>query len=124
MASATPWGLWVLERSSNDRFPYRLQIVKGGEPWLVLRVQDRWPAANRNIFCLREKQPPEADEVLDEVERVPIFALQRRGRRVSVVLDRKRYKRCDFLFLSTKYKGRPGGEYEQTFWQPQQPIRH
>lgn len=123
MASATPWGLWVLERSSNDRFPYRLQIVRGGEPWLVLRVQDRWPAANRNIFCLREKLPPQPDELLDEMERVPIFALQRHGRRVSVVLDRKRYKRCDFLFLTRTYKDRPSDDYEQIFWMTQQSMR-
>ena len=46
-------GLWILERCANERFPYRLQTLKGEEPWLTLRVQDRWPAANRNIFCLR-----------------------------------------------------------------------
>jgi len=57
-------GLWILERCQNERFPYRLQITRGAIPWLVLRVQDRWPAANRNIFCLREKDPPEASEVL------------------------------------------------------------
>ena len=47
-------GLWILERSASGRFPYRLRIVKGQDPWLSLRVQDRWPAVNRNIFCLRQ----------------------------------------------------------------------
>ncbi|MGQ9675460.1 MAG: ERCC4 domain-containing protein [Chloroflexota bacterium] len=116
-------GLWILERCASDRFPYRLQILKGEEPWLTLRVQDRWPAANRNIFCLREKEPPEPREVLEEVERVPVVALQRRGRRLSVVLDRKRYKRCDFLFLTRTYKNRPSDAYEQIFWQTQQSMR-
>jgi len=116
-------GLWILERCASERFPYRLQIVKGQEPWLTIRVQDRWPAANRNIFCLREKEPPELGEVLEEIERVPVVALQRRGRRLSVVLERKRYKRCDFLFLSKRYKGRPSEEYEQIFWQTQQSMR-
>ena len=83
-------GLWILEHSDNERFPYRLQILKGAEPWLTLRVQDRWPAANRNIFCLRENEPPEPGEVLEEIERLPVVALQCRGRRVSVVLDRSR----------------------------------
>ena len=90
-------GLWIMERCASERFPYRLQILKGREPWLSLRVQDRWPAANRNIFCLREKEPPEPEEILEEVERVPVVALQRRGRRLSVVLDRSRYKRCDCM---------------------------
>lgn len=116
-------GLWIMERCASERFPYRLRILKGREPWLNLRVQDRWPAANRNIFCLREKEPPEPGEVLGEIERVPVLALQRRGRRLSVVLDRSRYKRCDFLFLTKAYKGRPSQEYEQIFWQTQQSMR-
>lgn len=116
-------GLWILERCANERFPYRLQILQGEEPWLTLRVQDRWPAANRNIFCLREKEPPEPGEVLEEIERLPVVALQRRGRRLSVVLDRNRYKRCDFLFLTKRYKGRLSEEYEQIFWQTQQSMR-
>ena len=116
-------GLWIMERCASDRFPYRLRILKGDDPWLTLRVQDRWPAANRNIFCLREKDSPKPGEVLHEVERVPVVALQRRGRRLSVVVERSWYKRCDFLFLTRAYKGRPSQEYEQIFWQTQQSMR-
>jgi hypothetical protein len=115
-------GTWILERTQNDRFPYRLQIIRGDKPWLVLRTQDRWPAAGRHIFCLREDEPPEPDEMLEEVERVDIVAFNERGRRISVVLDRKRYKRCDFLFLKKSYKGRPGESYEQIFWLTQRSI--
>jgi len=115
-------GTWVLERTQNDRFPYRLQIIRGDRSWLVLRTQDRWPAAGRHIFCLREEQPPEPDEMLEELERVDIVTFNERGRRISVVLDRKRYKRCDFLFLKKPYKGRPGESYEQIFWLTQRSI--
>ncbi len=115
-------GTWILERTQNDRFPYRLQIIRGGKPWLVLRTQDRWPAAGRHIFCLREDEPPVPDEVLEELERVGIVTFNERGRRISVVLDRKRYKRCDFLFLKKSYKGRPGESYEQIFWLTQRSI--
>ena len=115
-------GTWILERTQNDRFPYRLQIIRGDKPWLVLRTQDRWPAAGRHIFCLREEEPPEPDEMLVEMERVVIVAFNERGRRISVVLDRKRYKRCDFLFLKKSYKGRPGESYEQIFWLTQRSI--
>lgn len=115
-------GLWILERSASDRFPFRLQILRGDAPYLTLRVQDRWPAANRNIFCLREKEPPEDGELLEEIERIPVVALQRRGPRLSVILDRPRYKRCDFLFLTKTTKGPPAREYEQIYWQTQRSM--
>lgn len=115
-------GTWILERCVSDRFPYRLQILRGDKLWLVLRTQDRWPAAGRHIFCLREDETPSPDEVLQELERVDIIAFNERGRRISVVLDRKRYKRCDFLFLKKSYKGRPGESYEQIFWLTQRSI--
>jgi len=115
-------GLWILERAEGDRFPFRLQIFRGEDLFLTLRVQDRWPTANRNIFCLREKEPPEDAESLAEVERVPVIALQRRGMRLSVILDRSRYKRCDFLFLKKTTKGPPSREYEQIYWQTQRSM--
>jgi hypothetical protein len=112
-------GEWVLEKCANQRFPYRLQVFRGDKLWFTLRVQDRWPAANRNIFCLREEEPPDSDDPLDEVERVPILAVQARGPRVSLILDRPRYKRCDFLFLVKTYKNRPAKPYEQIYWMTQ-----
>ncbi|MBN2238169.1 MAG: ERCC4 domain-containing protein [Dehalococcoidales bacterium] len=115
-------GTWILERTQNSRFPYRLQILTGDGPWIVLRTQDRWPAAGRHIFCLREENPPMPDEKLEEIERVDIIAFNERGKRVSVVLDRKRYKRCDFLFLEKTYKNRSGESYEQIFWLTQRAI--
>jgi hypothetical protein len=115
-------GTWILERCESGRFPYRLQIFRGDKPWLVLRTQDRWPAAGRNIFCLREEEPPAPGEIVEELERVNIVAFNDRGRRTSVVLDRRRYKRCDFLFLTKAYKGRPRESYEQIFWLTQRSI--
>lgn len=89
---------------------------------LVLRTQDRWPTANRNIFCLREDASDASTDVIDELERASIIALQRRGVRMSVVLDRPRNKRCDFLFLTRQYKNRPGVTYEQIYWQTQRSM--
>jgi len=117
-----PQGTWVLEKCASERFPYRLQILRRDKPWIVLRTQDRWPTAGRHIFCLREEEPPEPNEVLKELERVDIVAFSERGRRVSVVLDRKRYKRCDFLFLKKSYREKPGESYEQIFWLTQRSI--
>jgi hypothetical protein len=115
-------GIWILERCVNERFPYRLQIQREGKSWLILRTQDRWPAVGKNIFCLREEEPPKPGEVAEEVERVPIVAFHERGSRISVILGRKRYKRCDFLFLSRQYKRNPAENYEQIFWLTQRSI--
>ena len=113
-------GTWVLERTGADKFPYRICILAAdGTTSLSLRAQDRWPAANRNIFCLREDAGAAAEGGADVVERVPIVALQRRCVRLRLVLDRARYKRCDFLFLQKAYKGRPGQSYEEIYWQTQ-----
>ncbi len=115
-------GVWILERCVSERFPYRLQILGREGASLVLRTQDRWPAASKNIFCLREQEAPSPDEVLEEIERVDIIAFHERGQRISVILDRKRYKRCDFLFLTKPYKGKSAGSYEQIFWLTQRSI--
>ena len=115
-------GTWILEQCASDRFPYRLQIQREGKPWLILRTQDRWPAAGKRIFCLREEEPPDSDEVIEELERVNIVAFHERGRRLSVILERKRYKRCDFLFLAKAYKDHPGESYEQIFWLTQRSM--
>ncbi len=61
-------------------------------------------------------------EIVEEIERVPILAFHERGIRISVILDRKRYKRCDFLFLSKQYKHDPTESYEQIFWLTQRSI--
>lgn len=116
-------GIWILERCVDQRFPYRLQILKGEEPWLVLQTQDRWPASGKNIFCLREEEPPAQEEIVGEIERVPVRAIHQRGRRCLVVLDRKRYKRCDFLFLTKTYKRSPHKSYEQIYWLTQRSIQ-
>jgi len=108
---------WVLESVDHPRFPYRLSIRQGGENLLVLRVQDRWPGQKGHIFCLREKSG-DFSPTLSEVERVKVISFKRYGKRISVVLDRGKEKRCDFLFLTKKYKSGEG-EYEQIFWRTQ-----
>lgn len=57
-----------------------------------------------------------------EIERVPVVSLRRYGKRLAVVLDRSKNKRCDFLFLKKRYKTKDG-EYEHIFWRTQQALR-
>ncbi len=113
--------VWLLERTGEVKFPYRLSIKRGEDVLLQLRVQDKWPGARGHIFCMREelRQWP---EVIEEVERVPVVSLNRYGKRLAVVLDRATNKRCDFLFLTKRYKTQDG-EYEQVFWRTQQGLK-
>lgn len=113
--------LWILESTENPRFPYRLTIARNGKALLRLLVQERWPGQKGNVFCLRDEGNAD-DYPVVEVERVPVVALQRFGKRLAVVLDRAKNKRCDFLFLSKPYKTREG-EYEQIFWRTERGLR-
>ncbi len=112
--------VWILERTDSERFPYRVTIKKGEEPLLCLLVQDRWPGQKGNIFCIRAEDTPES--ITEEIERVPVVSLKRFGKRLAVVLDRARNKRCDFLFLKKRYKTKEG-EFEQIFWRTEQALK-
>lgn len=113
--------LWILESVNNPKFPYRLTIKQGENLLLALRVQDKWPGQKGNIFCIREENW-DWETPIEEIERVPVLSLKRFGKRLSVILDRPINKRCDFLFLTKKYKTREG-EYEQIFWRTQKALR-
>lgn len=113
--------LWIIESTRDDKFPYRLSIKTGDKTILCLRVQDKWPGTRGQIFCMREESR-EWPEVVEEIERVPVLSLKRYGRRLVVVLDRGKNKRCDFLFLEKQYKTKEGS-YEQIFWRTEQALR-
>jgi len=112
---------YILETVDNPKFPYRLTIRHGDKILFALRVQDRWPGQKGNIFCIREEnkdfEPP-----LKELERIPVISLKRFGKRLSIVLDRPKNRRCEFLFLTKRYKTKDG-EYEQIFWRTEKALR-
>lgn len=114
--------LWRLQQTADDKFPYRITLEQDGEVTLALRAKDRWPGPGGNVFCLREKEPPGPDEPLKELERVAVTSVQRLGKKLALVLDRPRKKRCDFLFLQKPYKNRPG-YYEQIFFRTQSSMQ-
>lgn len=113
--------LWVLESTKSDKFPYRLSIKKGDTTLLSLFVQNKWPGAGSQIFCLKDTSEGSSNDY-EIVEKVPIISIDRYGKRLSVVLDRGVNKRCEFLFLKKKYKNKEG-EYEQIFWRTQQGLK-
>jgi len=120
VASKTERAYWILETTESEKFPYRITIEQGEKVLLCLLVRDRWPGAKGNIFCLRA-DPLEEEGPLEELERVPVTNMRQYGKRLSIVLDRPRKKRCDFLFLKKTYKD-GSGEYEQIFWQTQKGL--
>ncbi len=112
---------WIIERTPDARFPFRIRIEQDGRVLLCVRAQDAWPGPGRQIFCLRESEP-DPDETLHEHERVPVAHLARLGRKLSLTLDRARRKRCEFLKLEKPRKDGTGS-YEQIFLRTESAVR-
>lgn len=112
---------WVVERTQDRRFPFRITIEQGGRTLLAVRAQNHWPGAGSQIFCLRETELDPAEH-LEPFERVPVAHLTRLGRKLSVTLDRAQRKRCEFLKVEKPFKDRPG-TYEQIFFRTEQGVR-
>ncbi|HET8897858.1 MAG TPA: ERCC4 domain-containing protein [Rhodanobacteraceae bacterium] len=112
--------LWIVQRSAEARFPFRIAIEQDGRVLFAVRAKAAWPGAGSQVFCLRER---EADrmEVFEEVERVPVAHLARLGRKLSITLDRAQRKRCEFLILEKPRKD--GGSYEQVFFRTEAAVR-
>lgn len=111
---------WIVERTADARFPWRIRIEQDGRVLLVVRAQSAWPGAGAQVFCLREREADPA-EALTPHERVPVAHLARLGRKLSVTLDRPQRKRCEFLTLDKPRKD--GGTYEQIFFRTEAAVR-
>ncbi|MGA2107040.1 MAG: ERCC4 domain-containing protein [Syntrophorhabdales bacterium] len=109
--------VWILETSEHARFPYIISIVQGDETILRVRAQEKWPGGG-SVFCLRDDG---STQVSHRVESVPIISLRHIGKRLAVVLDRLRNRRCDFLILAKRYKKKEG-EYEQIFFRTERAL--
>ena len=112
---------WVVERTQDRRFPFRITIEQGGRTLLAVRAQNHWPGAGSQIFCLRETELDPA-EPLEPFERVEVAHLTRLGRKLSVTLDRAQRKRCELLKIEKPFKDRPG-TYEQIYFRTEQGVR-
>ncbi len=112
---------WILERTTNHRFPVRIRIEQSGRVLLAVRAQSAWPGPGQQIFCVRE-WGDDPTEVLEPVEQVPVANLSRVGRKLAVVLDRPLRKRCEFLVVH-KPRADGTGDYEQIFFRTESGIR-
>jgi hypothetical protein len=52
----SPMATWVVERTQDSRFPFRITIEQEGRALLAVRAQSHWPGAGSQIFCLRETE--------------------------------------------------------------------
>lgn len=111
---------WLVERTGNPRFPFRISIESDGRTVLAVRAKSVWPGPGQNIFCLREQSFDPAEPV-ELIERVPVATFTRVGRKLSVVLDRSQRKRCEFLVVEKPRAG--GGTHEQVFFRTESGIR-
>ncbi len=108
---------WLMFKQESEKFPYLLFIEEKPNEYLQLQVQDKWPGPGRRIFSLPEgycgiDQLPSAKPI----EQCGIISIERYGKRLTIVLDRKIRRRCWFLFLKKEYKKKPGEFYDQVFW--------
>lgn len=85
-----------------------------------MRAQSSWPGPGQQIFCLRE-DVIDADEPLEPLESVQVLHYTQIGRKLTIVLDRAVRKRCEFLRIEKKYRGRDGS-YEQIFFRTESGI--
>ncbi len=114
--------IWTIRSTGHSRFPYCVIVSRGKDILLQLYTQDKWPGTRGNIFCLRElKENVGKTEKGQIIESVSVISYKMYGKRLTIILDRATKKRCNFLFLTKKYKHKEG-EYEQIFWQTQQGL--
>lgn len=113
--------LWVVERTADVRFPFRIRVEQDGRALLIVRAQSDWPGAGKQIFCLRETDS-DPDELLQPHETVVVAHLARLGRKLSITLDRAQRKRCEFLKIDKPRKD-GSGSYEQIFFRTEAAVR-
>ncbi len=109
---------WIVEATGNPRFPVRIAIEQEGNTLFAVRAQDAWPTGNGHIFCIRDASSKHERDLFQELERVPVLQFHRFGKKLQIILDRPRKKRCEFLVLEKKYKHQEG-TYEQIFFKTQ-----
>lgn len=114
----TTW-TWTLSRVQKETdFPYRILITGPGKPLLNLRAKGRWPVKGGTIFCIR---PKNEDGPFVELENVPVLNVQKKGSKLSVILDRTLQNQCEFQSVLKPNKTKPGA-HEHIYWRTAEAI--
>lgn len=108
---------WSIYKKEGDEYPYTLYIEEKPGQFIILKAREKWPGPGKNVFCKFEGVVTGTDFPKDErADFAYIVSLRHYGKRLTVVLDRPRNKRCWFIFVQKEYKKQPGLFYTQVFW--------
>ena len=108
---------WLVYKKEEDQYPYWVFIEEDKGKFVFLKAQEKWPGPGKNIFCKLEGEIKKKDLPKGEPDdSCNIFSISRFGKKLNIVLDRVRCKRCWFIFLRKEYKKKPGQFYDQVFW--------
>jgi len=109
--------MWFIYEKQEDNFPYWVFIEEKRNRFVFLKAKDKWPGPGKNIFCKFEGEVKRKDLPKDEpIDFCEIFSIKRYEKKLNIILNRSRNKRCWFIFLKKEYKNRPGDFYDQVFW--------
>ena len=108
--------MWKVQQTDNDKYPYCIHIKYKDSLDLVVYANSKWPDEDQSVFCVRAetKNDIAITQIVEEVDISSILWLEDKTK-VSVILDRKSNKKCEFRFVKKSYKNRHG-EYEQIFF--------
>ncbi|WP_150468006.1 ERCC4 domain-containing protein [Francisella sp. SYW-9] len=97
--------MWKIEQTDSKKYPYSIQLKYRDKLDLTIYSNSKWPEQDQSVFCVK-------------AEISSIRWLEDKTK-VSVTLDRKVNKKCEFRFVKKSYKNKPG-EYEQIFFRSKQ----
>ena len=114
---------WLMFKKEEDKFPFWLFIEREKGKFIFLKAKEKWPGPGKNIFCKFEGEVKKRNLPKEKpIDSCKIFSLRQYGKKLDIVLDRNRNKRCWFIFLKKEYKQKPGLFYYQVFWITQASI--
>lgn len=93
-------GVFLLARNPDgaSRLAYLLRVEGGGGDPLLFAAAQPWPR-ERDVYCHPLDAWPAQPVV---IERVPVLSVRRRGRSVTLVLDRSRLRRSMFVWTEDR----------------------
>ena len=107
--------MWKVEKTDDKKYPYLITVKKSDKTNFSLLSPKRWPNDD-SVFCVRKSSKPEI-EALEVIEEFDITSARwlEEGSKISIKLDRKKEQKCEFRFVTKKYKNK-SGEYEKIFF--------
>ncbi|MED7789271.1 ERCC4 domain-containing protein [Francisella sp. 19X1-34] len=112
--------MWKIEQTDSKKYPYSIQLKYRDKLDLTIYSNSKWPEQDQSVFCVKAETKGDIN-IIKTVEEAEISSIRwlEDKTKVSVTLDRKVNKKCEFRFVKKSYKNKPG-EYEQIFFRSKQ----